>query len=382
MKVARTECVSPGRAAPGGPPAGLRDCYSQSAVRYPRGTTGCVAPLTLLAAAWLIGQPVAGAQIAADPFAFFQPQATLGTEERMRLDAGDIVVKTVDATSRDVGVFAAARLDTGGDRLVSWVRRIDALKRGRQVAAIARFSQPPRLEDLAGLELDSSDVDALRRCVPGDCGLKLDESDQRALAAIARERATGWEAAVQHGFRAALLARTETYLNRGMAGVAAYRDAEISRPPTQEFDALLAASPFLTRNLPGHVDALQQFPAAAGAGVESFLYWSKESLGGKPIVSITHVTISRHADDALPDAIVLARQVYASHYMTAALAVTAVVGGRGGAPTYLAYLNRSRLDVLDGMFAGIARRIIERRLRNEAGQVIDVLRRRLQSGEP
>ena len=351
-------------------------------MRHARDTGGLVAPLTLLLAAWLIGQPVARTQLPANPFAFFEPQATIGAQERARLDAGDVLVKTVGATSRDVGVFGAARLDAGGDRLVSWVRRIDALKRGPQVAAIARFSQPPRLEDLAALDLDPSDVEALRRCVPGSCELKLDESGVRALGAIARERATGWETAVRQGFRRALLARTEAYLDRGMAGVAAYRDAETTLQPTEEFDAILAASPFLIRYVPAHVDALRRFPAAGGAAVESFLYWSKESLGGKPIVSITHVTISRHADAALPDAVVLAKQVYASHYMTGALAVTAVVGGRGGAPAYLTYLNRSRLDVLDGIFAGVVRRIIERRLRDEAGQVIDVLRRRLQSGEP
>lgn len=331
---------------------------------------------------WLIWQPLARGQRVADPLDFFQPQAMLDAQERRRLNAGDVLVKTVRATSRDVAIFAAVRLDAGGDRLVSWVRRIDALKRGPQVDAIGRFSQPPRLEDMAALDLDASDVEALRRCVPGECGLKLDESDIRALGALARERAPGWQAQIQQRFRNALLARTEAYLTQGMASIAAYRDAGTTRQPVQEFDAILAASPFLTRHVPAHVEALRRFPAAGGAGVESFLYWSKESLGGKPIISITHVTISRHADAALPDAIVLARQVYASHYMTGALAVTAVVGGRAGAPAYLTYLNRSRLDVLDGMFAGLARRIIERRLRNEAGQVIDVLRRRLQSGEP
>lgn len=339
-------------------------------------------PLVLLAAAWLIWPRVAWGQLTADPFDFFQPHVTLDLQERRRLDAGHVLVKTVGAASREVAVFAAARLDATGDRLVSWVRRIDALKRGPHVSAIARFSQPPRLEDLAALHLEAADLEALQRCVPGDCGLKLDEPDIRALGAIARERAPGWQSLVQQRYRRALLTRVDAYLARGLAGIAAFRDSGTARSPAQEFDAILAASPFLAQRVRAHVDALQRFPEASQAGVESFLYWSKELLGGKPIVSITHVTISRHADPAQPDAIVLARQIYASHYMTGALAVTAVVGGREGAPSYLIYLNRSRLDVLDGLFAGVVRRIIERRLRNEAGQVIDALRRRLQSGEP
>lgn len=339
--------------------------------------------MVLLTAAWLICQRVAWGQRSAGPLDFFQPQVILDLEERQRLDAGHVLVKTVAPTSRDVAVFAAARLDTTGDRLVSWVRRIDALKRGPHVSAIARFSQPPQVEDLAALDLDAADVETLRRCLPGHCGLKLDEPAIRAIGALARERLPGWQALVQQRYRRALLDRVDAYLARGMTGIAAFGDSGITRSPAQEFDAILAASPFLVRGVPAHVDALQRFPEVVShAGVESFLYWSKESLGGKPTVSITHVTISRHADPAQPDAIVLARQIYASHYMTGALATTAVVGGRNGAPAYLVYVNRSRLDVLDGMFAGVVRRIIERRLRNEAGQVIDALRRRLQSGEP
>ena len=68
--------------------------------------------------------------------------------------------------------------------------------------------------------------------------------------------------------------------------------------------------------------------------------------------------------------------------MNGSLALTAVVGGRDGAPRYLVYLNRSRVDLLDGLFGGLVRRVAERRLRNEAGQVVDALRRRLAAGEP
>jgi hypothetical protein len=49
---------------------------------------------------------------------------------------------------------------------------------------------------------------------------------------------------------------------------------------------------------------------------------------------------------------------------------------------YLVYLNRSRIDVLDGFLGGFVRRIVERRLRSEAADVVRGLRRRLESGEP
>ena len=117
--------------------------------------------------------------------------------------------------------------------------------------------------------------------------------------------------------------------------------------------------------------------------VESFLYWSKEQFGGKPVVRAIHVTIVRGvSDEGLPDALVAARQIYASHYMDGSLAVTALVRGAGGSPSYLVYLNRSEVDVLDRFFGGMVRRIVERRLRTEGAAALEGLRRRLESGVP
>jgi hypothetical protein len=67
--------------------------------------------------------------------------------------------------------------------------------------------------------------------------------------------------------------------------------------------------------------------------------------------------------------------------MTGSLALTALVG-REGEPRYLAYLNRSRLDLFRGVFGGVVRRIVRGRLRSEAGEVVHGLRQRLESGPP
>jgi hypothetical protein len=56
--------------------------------------------------------------------------------------------------------------------------------------------------------------------------------------------------------------------------------------------------------------------------------------------------------------------------------------GEPGGPNYLVYVNRSQVDVLHGMFAGIIRWFMQRRLKAEAANVLQGLRRRLESGEP
>jgi len=117
--------------------------------------------------------------------------------------------------------------------------------------------------------------------------------------------------------------------------------------------------------------------------VESFTYWSKEQLAGKPVVSATHVSILRSGrDDVLPDVLVAGQQIFTSHYINGSLALTAVLRGPVGSHNYLAYLNRTDVDSLGGFFGGMVRWFAERRVKAEASTVLQGLRRRLESGEP
>lgn len=315
-------------------------------------------------------------QLAIDPLALFHPTVSVSAQERARLTRGETLVKSVSAADGQVAIFSGVRAAVDGDRLVRWVRRVDAMKRGRYAPAVRRFSDPPRVEDLSLLELDADDLDALRDCRPGDCGLKLSEQEITTLAPLARARRGGWQVEVQRAYRDAILTRAKNYLASGLVGAPPYRDRETPVRLEDEFQALAAQSGFLTR-LPALTEFLSRYPDVRTPEIESFLYWSKEILGRKPVVSITHVTITRGGSGA--EAMVVSRQVYASHYMTGSIAVTAIAGE---APRYLLYLNRSHVDVLDGFFGGLARRIVEGRLRDEAGQVVDGLRRRLEAGEP
>ena len=138
-------------------------------------------------------------------------------------------------------------------------------------------------------------------------------------------------------------------------------------------------SEFLTRGLPQLAASLQDYPKRALPG-ESFVYWSKESVGGKPIVFATHVTIVRNHEAGLPDTLVAGKQVFATHYINAGLNVTSIVRGPDG-QRYLVYLN-SEVDVLGGFFGGLVRMVMGRRLRTEAACVLQGLGERLESGDP
>ena len=144
----------------------------------------------------------------------------------------------------------------------------------------------------------------------------------------------------------------------------------------------LMSSTFLPERAPQFADYLDRYPRTSMPDVESFVYWSKERLGRKPIVSATHVSMLRGTDAAMPDALVASKEVFSTHYVTASLGVTAILRGNAGAHGYLAYLNRTEIDVLGGRLSGLVRWFIERRLKPESAEVLKELRRRLESGEP
>lgn len=316
-----------------------------------------------------------------DPFAFFQPAIAITAADRRQLDRGEPIARIVHSQDGEVAVFAAVRVEIDGDRLVAWTRRIEELKKSPYVAAIGRFSDPPRIEDLASLALDDDELPDLRTCQPGKCGLKLSAGEMSQLRRTADEAGSEWRPALQLAFRQVILQRVKTYLAGGHAALPPYDDRRDLATAAASFASILDHSVFLSDRLPRFAEYLRRYPRAAMPDIESFVYWSKERLAGKAIARVTHVSMLRSADPGVPDALVAGKEIFATHYLNASLGLTAILR-QPGAPTYLAYLNRSDIDVLDGALGGLVRWGVERRVKREAADVLRGLRLRLESGEP
>lgn len=315
-----------------------------------------------------------------DPFAFFSPVITIDAGERERIERGEVVARILPARDSEVAVFAATRFDAEPEALVRWTKAIEALKRSPFVVAIRRFSHPPVLSDLDALVLDDVDLEGIRRCQPGDCTVKLAAHEIDALKTAAASKSE-WKSAVQLEFRRLILARVTKYQAEGLAGLPPYADRSEPTRPHVEFAGILARSPHLRSYLPAVADGLSDYPRAELPSAESFLYWSKEQYkNGKPIVAVTQVHIVRPVGSSLPAVVVLGQEVFASHYRDGSLGSTFVLDG--GKTRYLVYLNRSRLDRLGGMFGGLKRSLVERRLASEVKNGLDVVRRRIESGNP
>ncbi len=335
--------------------------------------------LSIFALLWSSGVLPAALQAAGDPFLFFSPSVLITPAERQRLDQGRVLVRVLPGQEREIAVFSAAAFDRGGEALVQGVRRIEELKRGPYVLAIGRFSDPPRIGDLAGLDLDEEDLQSIRDCRLSDCAVKLSGSEMEQLRRAA-EPGTNSKNSLQDAFRSLVLERVSAYKARGHEGIPGYQDTRTTVDLKVEFSGIVRNSPYLVERMPQLAAYLEGYPRMQTPAPESFFYWSKEKIGRKPVISVTHVSIIRGENRAdLPEVLVAGKQVFATHYMNGALALTAVVGGRDGAPRYLVYLNRSRVDMLGGFLGWIKRSIVEERLESETEKIFQALRDRLRS---
>jgi hypothetical protein len=319
----------------------------------------------------------------ADPFAFFQPTIQVAPSDRSVLDKGSPLTRILPARGREDAVFTAIPVTIDGDRLIAWERRIEELKKGKYVLAVGRFSNPPRIEDLAGLELDRDDIEDIQKCRAGSCQLKLSSEEITQIRDAAGQAQGDATDATQEAFRQVVLHRVQLYLASGQ--VLPYNDEHIPVQPQKHFAALLQHTSFLTGKLPELSAYLLDYPSKPLPGVESFFYWSKEQAAGKAIISVTQVNIvdSRAADlPDLPDVLVVNRDIYSSHYINASLSVTALISGPADATSYLVYMNRTEVDILHGILEGFIRKVMHHRIRDEATAEIQTYKQRLESGDP
>ena len=122
---------------------------------------------------------------------------------------------------------------------------------------------------------------------------------------------------------------------------------------------------------------LLEYPASSADKVTDFFYWSRELVRSRPVISITHVATAAAVDDSPVAYAIGSKQIYAMHYYDASLGLTLLVPDRTAASpaTYVVYLNRSRIDMFDGLLGGVARRIVAGRARTLVAEQLERLQR-------
>jgi hypothetical protein len=238
-------------------------------------------------------------------------------------------------------------------------RDIARFKKSEGVIQIGRFSDPPTLDDLAGLTVTDEDLDA-QSCRVGDCGVRL---PARELVRFRREidwKTPGAKVRAGQLFKEMLFDHVRAYwLGEGQR-IVQYDDDKRPIRPGDEFAGILGHSPFLGELVPALPGHLRNFPAGRAPGMEDFLYWSKERFGIAPFITVTHMTIAQLPSGAL---VITSKDVYSSRYIDSSLGVTLASGLTHGRGFVLVYVNRSRASALRGGLSGLRKSMVEHRAR-------------------
>ncbi|PYQ97421.1 MAG: hypothetical protein DMF97_13935, partial [Acidobacteria bacterium] len=278
-------------------------------------------------------------------------------------------IRILPASGHELAFLTAGALEVGPDGLVASVRDMPGLKRSSYVPQIGRFSSQPRVEDLRELTLDVADLDEIRRCRPGRCGLKLDpEEVVRLHKASGSNDVAASKSAIEDEFRRIVVERARRYLARG---------GDDGQP---EFGVLLQHSPYVQLKMPRVVAYLARYPEARPEtrlpDCESFLYWSKETYAWKPMITVTHVTILRgNGNEGAPEVVVASRDVFATRYTSGSFIVTLLLRNpENPSQRYLVYINRTWIDAVRALW----RPFVEYRVKNQAKKIFAGTRERIE----
>jgi hypothetical protein len=208
--------------------------------------------MRFLVGALLALQVLTSSRAERDPFAFFQPTVVLTPLDRERLDRGTPLVRLLEASGHELGAFTAILVEpeVTVDRAAAWMRRIELLRENHYVLSTQRFSTPPRLADLDGLTLDEEDLEDIRRCAPGRCGVKLSASEMREFKGAITTAGNDWRVEVQRTFHQMVLRRVQAYTAGGHAGLEDHWDHKRPTSSATAFAGLLQHTAFLASRRP------------------------------------------------------------------------------------------------------------------------------------
>jgi len=303
--------------------------------------------------------------------------------ELSELDRGKVLVKLPKTPeTREVAVFAVMPVDVTANLFIERVRDIVNFSKIDHLLQSGKLSNPPRIEDLATLTFEKSDIDSLRFCKPKRCDVKLPAAAMERFREEINWSQPNYRERASELWKQILIEYAGAYLREGNKALFEYNDKSDVVQLNNEFKTLLQPAAYTYQYAPELQKYLEQVPNSRPADLEDFVYWTKETFGLKPVVSLTHLTMYRNRRPDGTIVLIASKGIYASHYLEASLGFTVFIDNEAPGPSHLIYINRSRSDALRGIFAGLKRALIGGRVRDGAKRNMELVRDRLEGDHP
>jgi hypothetical protein len=298
-------------------------------------------------------------------------RAAFDADHIAAMERGEPVVKVIPSNDRrEVAVCGVIQLPSDPETALK-AFQLSLSRKQNSILQSGKFTNPPRVEDLASLTLSDGDIADLKTCTVGDCKLKLSAAMIHRFQESINWNAIDYEEQANQLFRLMIVEYVTSYLQRGDAALIEYADQSARVPLAREQEALLTNLLYVNDTAAEFVRHLKAFPRST-VPVEHSLSWAKINFGLKPVLVITDVSTYRSDVDGVPRVLVLSKQIYANHYFDASLSLTAAIADQARTKSDLLYVNHSRAGALASSFSKFKHKIVERRatedLRNLLGQ--------------
>ena len=107
---------------------------------------------------------------------FLRDQAGFSDSAIADVERGKSFAKLLHSDEkREIAVLGVVQVDVPKKFFVDRFRNIVTFKKSYAVPEIGMFSEPPRLDDLNGLSVPPRDIKDMRKCMIGDCKVRLSE---------------------------------------------------------------------------------------------------------------------------------------------------------------------------------------------------------------
>jgi hypothetical protein len=317
--------------------------------------------------------PVRAQSTEPPPRPFLRKVIQLDDQKLAAIEKGEVVTKQLPTTDKpEIAAFGVVKTAGTPDLLLRLAKDIKRFRQVPQIPEMGIFSSPPTLEDLKGLHHPPDDINALKRCKPGSCDVKLGTQALEQMAKVdwAKPGAEGQATALLNQMIVDFIA---AYEQGGTDAMGTIMDKKAPKTRTEEYWTLLANSPYLPEYVKKFHDYLAAYPKGKLADTEDVLYWTKDEFGLKPVVSLYHLTLHREPRGAL-----IANKLLAStHFFNAALEILAGIPTPDGKGLYLMSLLRTRIDPPTGMLGGVLMGKVKDGLETAVKENLKVARDRL-----
>ena len=306
------------------------------------------------------------------PLQFLRTAGGFAPIDIERLDRGETIAAILETDRREVAVAGAVRVHAPVERLIARSRTIASVRAGDVVLQAGTINTTPKPADFDALALETYDLETIRVCKPGNCGVRLPAGAMTRFEREVNWDASDWREQAGALWRQVLADYTAGYLAKGQAALAEYHNKEVPLSVAREFDALFEQSRVFESSAPAFFRHLREFPSGPLDGSEEIFYWTKSDFGIRPVVAVTHLSLYRVPSISRTErtsAVIATKQIYATHYFDAALGLTlAFDDGAGG--FYMVCVNRARTRSLAGFMRSMVRSSVQRRSREALEKIL------------